>query len=447
MARFTPFRDIWPLCVAALVLIDSGLRADVYTIRREGAGIVPERSTTVSMDAEDVVVAPGEDNFEVTATFVMRNQSDQTVTSLVAFPIIGSGYSHLVDVNGEFKVELKSGMDEGTPFVATKVRLRTNAPSTTRTGYDDEPPKNVADYPEAVVWDVTWAPSETKVIRVHFEMGDPMVLSGSSRFAEGWQLMYIVRTGALWKGPIGRADISMCLARGNPHFTVTPGSVQKWSYPDQAKWKDKDTLAWHFENWTPTDDIWFRNVDWTGLPAQSVDFYYFPLPPYEGDKKAYSAEFIDSLVHRETTLGDQYFPERMKDFDVTPMRVLIGDWLLHEIYARHGDPFYLGKEEVPEKMGIATSMVRDRQIIDREGNVYSWWRMRFEQVSGRVGWYRPGDGPREAVKPASFSGLEQKNETFLRAYLKKLRPEQPPEYRALPIHEPGVEANRMLSSP
>ncbi|MBI5691474.1 MAG: hypothetical protein HZC55_15430 [Verrucomicrobia bacterium] len=416
-----------------LVLVSGSLHADIYTVRREGAGIVPERSTNVSMDSENVVIGWGQHSFEVIATFVMRNQSEYEVTSLVAFPIIGSGYAGYLDISREFKVDMKSGTGDQNPFMRANVQRRAGAKTTARTDYfAADPPKNVADYPEAVVWEVTWAAGETKVIRVRFEMGDPMVLRGSNQLVRGWQLMYIVSTGALWKGPIGRADISIRLPNENPLWAPGPGTIRKWSYADQAKWDGQDTIAWHFENWTPSDEIWLRSVEWAGLSPQAIDYFLFFLPPYEGDKKAYSVELIDSLVRRDLALADQYFPEKVKAFDATPLKVAICDWLLHEVYARHGDPFYVGKES-------ASLKVSDGLIGDGEGNIYSSWQMQFGKYGGMRGWYRPRREPDGNVKTASLSSMEQENVKFLRSYLKKLREELPAEYRGRPVHDPGVE--------
>jgi hypothetical protein len=431
MTRLTLLRPLWFCSVLVMIIVSVSLRADMYTVRRQGATLVPERSTTVSMDAEDVVLEAVEYGFAVTATFVMRNHSEQEVASLVAFPIIGSGFSGPLSLSREFKVEMKSGTDDQNPFVPAKVQLRTGAKLKNPTDYfADDPPKSAADYPENIIWDVTWAPRETKIIRVHFQMGEPMVLRGSNDLARGWRLMYIVSTGALWKGPIGRADISIRLPKENSQWTAGPGTRRTWSYSDRATWDGKHTLSWHFENWTPTEEIWLQSVDWLGLPAEQMPYYRFLLPLYEGDKKAYSVEFIDSLVSRDLALAKRHFPEKVEAFDLIPLKIAICDWLLHEFYARRGDPFYVGKESASLKFG-------DGMIGDDQGNLYSWWQGLFGNYTPRGGWYQPKYGPDGGVKTSSLTQMEQQNVKFLRTYLGKLRQTQPPS--RYPIHDPGID--------
>src|SRR4051812_48975412 len=92
-------------------LLTGGGRAGIYTVRRQGAAIVPQKSTEISMDAETVTIIRGKYDFEATAVFVMRNQSDAVVTNLVAFPVVGASYARYLDVNREFKVRIKDGKE------------------------------------------------------------------------------------------------------------------------------------------------------------------------------------------------------------------------------------------------------------------------------------------------------------------------------------------------
>jgi len=399
-------------------------RADIYTVRREGAAIYPQQSTSVSMDAEDVVLQRGPDGFAVTATFVMRNQSDQRVDSAVAFPIVGSGYYP----EWVFIVEVAPGSGEDVVFERVLGQVRYGADSTVRREpFATEPPKSAADFPEAIVWDMSWRPGETKTIRLHFDMGDPKVLRGSNELAAGWQVMYIVSTGALWKGPIGRADISIRFDGGREWWPGGLGSFREWSYPDQAKWEGEESISWHFENWTPTEEIWLRSVEWVGLTPEGIDNYTFWLPEdYLGATTTYSETHIDRQVERELEFAREYFPEKASTFDPLPLRVAISDWLLHEIYARHGDLFVVGGWKSGEPLPAGT-------VGDDKGNLLSSWYLRFSRYAWHGGWYQP----RRFVKTKSLTKLEQTNVAFLRSHLADLREKLGPAGAGLLLHTPG----------
>ena len=64
--------------------------------------------------------------------------------------------------------------------------------------YSMKEPRSPHDFAAALVWSVSWAAGETKLIRVSYDMGEP---EDYLRFVGGWRLRYIVKTGALWKGP------------------------------------------------------------------------------------------------------------------------------------------------------------------------------------------------------------------------------------------------------
>ena len=390
---------------------------------------MPEHSTSVSMDAEDVVLERSEDGFKVTATFTMRNQSDKQVDSTIAFPLLGSPKVYN-DLEKEFKVELRSGVDNGSSFTAVKTQWKDGPKRKTRDDYFvAETPKKLAEFPASLVWDMSWKAGETIQVKVSFDMGEAMVLPNSNQLAGGWQTTYIVSTGALWKGPIGRADITFSFGDKQRPAPYHLGDVFQYSYPEQAKWNGKDTISWHFEKWTPSDEIWFRSATWNGLKPEDINGYFFPLQAdYQGDKLAYSLERIDFLVERELRLAHEYFPEKVKSFDALALRIAVSDWLLHEIYARHGDSFFVGKE-------TPANGVRDG-FVGSNGNLYSFWWVKFVNYSYHGGWYKPD---KDIVKTASLSSLEQSNVKFLSKYLTQLREQLGPEKQRLsyPVHVPG----------
>lgn len=396
------------LLVAGLFAVLGGARADMYTVRRQGAMIVPQKSTDVSMDAETVTITRGEYGFETTAVFVMRNQSDATVASLIAFPVVGASYAGTVDVNREFKVRVKDG-HAGAAFVPVQARLENNR--------GRERAKGPFDFDECVVWDVTWAPGETKTIEVAYELGEPIPLPGSSALASGWQLTYVVRTGALWKGPIGRADIVMKFpveSWGSEYFLP----LRRTSYPEVARWDGLRQISWHFENWTPTDDIWVRSAGWGGFEPAKADNFFVQLPtPYAGDTERYSEATLDRWIDRQLVLAKEYFPAEAAALDRQPLREVAADWLLHELLARHGDPFFIGKHVAGQP-----APAEARGYTMHDNNYIGLWRGRFNSYGGMKGWYRPTYNPDGTPPTIQLTGREQENAEFLRGYLARRKP-------------------------
>lgn len=390
------------------------------------------------MDAEEVVIEWKDLDeeellgFYCNATFVMRNQTDHQVNNTVAFPLIGlkGGIRDKV-----IKVEIGSTLEGRTTFARVKPVLKQRENETTKhDGMADIPPKKITDFPSSVVWDVSWAPGETKIIRVSFEMGWPMTLRGSNNMAEGWQVMYIVSTGALWKGPIGRADISIKYPVDKKFFQLPLGDKRQVSYPENIKQNDENTIVWHFENWTPTEEIWLAELKWRGLPPERIGDYFYGLPTeYTGDKNAYTDAFLETLIEKELTFARKHLPDKVASFDTITLKIAISDWLLHEIYARHGDLFYVGQGS--PRAGV---------FGDTKGNLYSFWQEKFRPYSRYKGWwYQPNDGPVGGVKMASLSEIEQRNVRFLRTVLTDLRAklplgEEPGKY-SHSIHIPGLD--------
>ena len=237
----------------------------------------------------------------------------------------------------------------------------------------------------------------------------------------GWRLRYIVRTGALWKGPIGRADITIRLT-GHPilasDFTATPNS--KWtrldppfSYPNNARRISPSEVTWHFENWIPDEDVWVGVVEWAGFSFEHPWQNFISLPvPYKGGTETYTDAMLERLVDRELEPWRDSFPEHANR-DRPVLKALVAEWFYREIFARNGDGFFLGKKD---EGGPAAGKTWGR---DMDGNYLSWWSDKFPRAnSARGGWYRPGTGlgPDGTVRLSDLKGLERKNAEFLLRY-------------------------------
>jgi hypothetical protein len=404
---------------AALVLaVGLGLtgRADIYRAVGKGNTIVPVRSTQVTMEAETVLVEPEADfgGFKVTAAFTMRNRSEQTTGGLVAFPV--ETERHAAVMRDGFKVHIGPPGGELREVVAV-IKERSEIETT-------PPLENTFDFAAAFVWDVTWTPHETKIIRVTYAMGEPDFHGG---FVRGWALRYIVRTGALWAGPIGRADIAVRFSKESllgsnlkDHLDRTGEKGQPpFSYPKNVRLTDQGDVTWHFENWTPDEDMWVGVLTWAGFGPEARRESYIRLPdPYQGAVVAYTDELLEQMTNRELAPWRKHFPvETVRDRGL--LKTWIADWLRHEIFARHGDGFYLGKrkEGEPQPPGAAG--------YDRNDNYYSEWSALFapSRVRFGTGWYQPGTGPGPggSVRLEDLSPLERQNAEFLQRVISQTR--------------------------
>lgn len=399
------FRYIRTAVVALVLVVLTEAQGDIYRIIGKGNTIAPLRSSEIAMDAETVLVEPESrfGGFRVTAVFTMRNTSAEPISCDVAFPFESKG--HATNARESFRVSFGVNASEG-PFSPVELKVRDETVKQPRSPYD---------FAAALVWKTSWAAGETKLIRIAYDMGEP---EWYRRFVEGWRLRYIVRTGALWKGPIGRADITMRI-KGNPMLSedfVRPASKFKridppFSYPANARQVSPTEVTWHFENWTPDEDIWFGFMQWVGFTFELPWNNWVQLPvPYVGAKEDYTDALLENLVDRELAPWRDSFPEEAKR-DRPILKALAAEWLYREMFARHGDPFYLGKrkEGQPEPVGA--------RGYDQNDNYLSWWSDKFPRPM-RGGWYRPGTGPgpNGSVRLSDLTAQERKNAEFLSRY-------------------------------
>ena len=400
------FRFIGAFLMALSVV--GSVSADIYRVIGKGNTIAPLRSSEIAMDAETVLVEPEKrfGGFHVTADFTMRNTSGEPITCDVAFPFESRG--HATNARESFIVKLGKG-DTATRVAPIELKVRDEAV---------KEPRSPHDFAAALVWSVSWSAGEAKLIHVSYDMGEP---EDYRRIVDGWRLRYIVKTGALWKGPIGKADITIRLT-GHPMFASLFSQVEKseniidppFSYPANALRVSPTEVTWHFENWTPDEDVWLGTLRWMGASSTNPWNLFIPPPaPYAGAKEAYTDGLLERIAERELAPWRESFPEQSQR-DRAAIKALIAEWLYREIFARGGDPF------ITEKVGKGNLILGRDFTTDRHGNSVSWWSQMFPSANSvrRGGWYRPGTGPgpKGTVRLSDLKGFERKNAEFLLQY-------------------------------
>jgi hypothetical protein len=405
------------IALAAIALTPFA-HADMYVVVARGSTIMPSQSSEITMDSEKVVVAVGskaeDDGFSVTAEFVLRNTSDNTIACDVAFPFETEREAR--DVHDTFKVAVDA---YGSTQVLTGIELK-------RSGKPAGTEKSPYDFPAALTWRHVWHPHETKVVHISYVMGQPEQYHG---IVEGWRLRYLVRTGALWKGPIGHADFTFRMKgnwlaeafaesmppRAKPAATNWSVFDPPYSYPANARREGPYEVRWHFDNWIPAEDIWLGDLGWPGFSEKPSRFLYWSIwaaaQAYTGATRDYTDARLDKIVDDCFAPWRDYFPSEAKR-DRDAMKSLVAEWMFHEIFARRGDGFYIGKETK------GTPPPLDAQGTS-DGNYISEWAERFPRTNVRfTSWYKPntGPGPHGRVRMRDLTDQERKNAEFLLHY-------------------------------
>ena len=395
-----------PLLADVLILKGQGNTPLPLPYDGKGVRLVPAEEPLVAMEAEtvEIVEAPvritGERETIVTCRFSMKSYAEAPITRLMAFPIVDPQYAGLMQRS--FLVSV------GDKLVKTEYHdcLKTVSLEVLRDWRLDIQAMKYAGY---ITWPVTWEPGETKTIGCRYNMGEREGLAYYTP-VEGWQLCYIARTGALWRGPIGTADISITF-RDDPRVFGPVGNkqppTQYLTFAEHAKWLSPTKVQWHFENWEPTDDIRVQFARWTGFS----DAYHFVLPAHcAGAEQRYTTEMLDALVERELAPWRPAFPDEVAKCDRTAVRSLIAEVLYHEIFARHGDPFITGIVGGP----------RPADVSSESGDYYyGKWHAYFQGYMYHGGWYRPDVKKKTKVTPDELNETERANLAFLRGYFVK----------------------------
>lgn len=294
------------LVLSALVLASTspGL-ADNAPMWESPAGLAPGGTTQVRMAAESVDVQVTEQGGNpiavVKAGFDMTNDGPQEVTK-VGFPQWSPSGTLTFDPTKMSNVLVSSGGTDYTP-----------AQETVQTG-------SLAG--QWYTWQMTF-PTGTTHIDVSYQQQLGFGSYGKDNaFTE---VGYVLRTGALWNGPIGSATIAFMASKGGflgADPAAAEGSAQK--------------LTWRFSNFKPTQDL-------TSI--------YVPAAPWgalqeaEGRASASSASAQDLLAGAQAVKGIVgSYP-----YDLLPAVLRLRYYPLADSWARKAtqlDPSLVGAWEI-----------------------------------------------------------------------------------------------------
>jgi hypothetical protein len=289
--------DIGKSLFPAVVLVICGpLGADSATVWSfdDGRTVIPITTDDIAMVAETVTVTPVNQASRwwdahvarVDCVFHLVNAGSGTVTSEVGFPFeadqsyptyVPSGSEQERKIVEEVAEAVASGIPAdwmippGLNFTASvdgqqvPVRYRFGDP-------DDQ--HAMGFWPMWAVWDMEFPPGRDVVLRCSYTTGFDFV-EYSGRF--DCDFTYITRTGALWRGSIGSALISITVPDSLPLPGVSSDFTAWWEWTG-TPYVEGRVLRWEMRDWEPDSDITLR-IRSVGSVAWQVDRMEIFLDP------------------------------------------------------------------------------------------------------------------------------------------------------------------------
>lgn len=238
--------SILPLLV--LLLAPSVVRANSAPLRPTGPTFQPTEATRVRMEHERIEMhveraEPGSFSQTLVARMrvVFRFMPEEDETMTAGFPLWPSQFS-ASQVNLAYRITTFAAWADGTSLPYRE---------------------------EMIEWHghpVPWA-----VYTLSFVAGQPMELEVAYEIeffpgrgnGSNVVLQYILQTGALWAGTIGKTEAVVTFDRPLTDADVLPGTLDGWSVQDGA-------VHWEWQDFEPDFDIWvvLRNRFWYDLPEE-----------------------------------------------------------------------------------------------------------------------------------------------------------------------------------
>ena len=225
------------LGIAAIVA--PAVRADDAVVEPRGTGVVPLRSDDVEMVAERVDVYLYQNWAYVEAVFTLRN-TGPAAELLVGFPEEHSPEGDRPGNLAEPRIRDFTAQVDGSPL---PVAYRPGLASAALPGLE------IAGWHTFVV---PFAAGQTRTVKHTYLLRSTRYSNDVTHFG------YLLRTGALWKGPIGRADVlvhaSGGLRAGDLELLRGAYGPATSPRPSRDHVVEGGVVAWHLDNLEPGPD-------------------------------------------------------------------------------------------------------------------------------------------------------------------------------------------------
>ena len=261
----------WVALVGALALAPATL-GDDYESGLDGDQVFPVKSTTVRMARERVEVfvewaaeRGGHARMRVAAEFVLVNDSTEPQTILVSFPASDHEEEFTRTVDGQAVAVHK---------------------------YEVKDPNGLVTHYHAYTSEIRFEPRQTRRVRVTY-VAAASATSGWPPYPADWS--YILRTGALWKGTIGEAQVVVHFPGSMPPGGFGPFRSEAMLLSPPGYEVSGRTVTWTFKDFEPDEDI---HIEWDdGLALAASD--PLRLAPRE-EAPRLQLEMAMSLIHNHS---------------------------------------------------------------------------------------------------------------------------------------------------
>ena len=279
------------LAITAVLPIASSADDGSWTLTGQGSTVMPLQSTQVTMAAETVTIRPSDslpDRWDSKArpelkgyyrwyadcTFQFKNGSDTPADVLMGFPDTWVDDSWRWEFYEDQEPPKLNAIREFQSWVdGQEVAVEPRDPDV---GMKKDWPK----ISRVLTWTVHFEPGQTREVRNRYRFGGAVdtVNTGDGFY----QIEYVLRTGALWKGPIGSAEI-----RIYPGKDWHPGpGIECWNgnwvhltwqhavlAPCGYRWEKtpEPCFVWILKDFVPKEDIQVFLVTGAIEPLSSPD--------------------------------------------------------------------------------------------------------------------------------------------------------------------------------
>lgn len=275
------------LALQVLVRADDGS----WTLTGQGSTVMPLQSTQITMVAETVTIRPvdnlpdtwdpktqleltGYYRWDADCVFRFKNASDSPADVLMGFPDTW--------VEDDWRHEFYG--DEDPPKLHAIRGFQTLVEGQETAVVSKDPDAAMKrDWPKisrVLTWSVHFEPGQTREVRNRYRFGGAQDTNNTGDSFD--RVDYVLRTGALWKGPIGSAEIRIYPGkewRPGPHLKCWDGKwIQlTWRHavlaPCGYRWEKAPDpcFVWSLKDFVPKEDIQVFLVEGAKEPLTSPD--------------------------------------------------------------------------------------------------------------------------------------------------------------------------------
>lgn len=263
--------------LAAFLLVCGVGRADIAPDPEYGQSLTPREGESVAMTAEEVTITLNADSASVRAVFWLRNTGGAARLE-VGFPDVAEASSHGSDgPPGDFSGYKLRGFEaevDGEKVAHTFRWVRNEQSPRERAEIEAKieelqaATKKVRDAAERdrikrdlawqqkrlkdwawygwLVWTMEFGAGQERVVKVDYTV--PYRPPYRATILGDRTFEYVLQTGALWKGPIGRARVDVKFGEGVTRAHL--GSIAPSGYAD-----GEDGVAWDLRDIEPSEDV------------------------------------------------------------------------------------------------------------------------------------------------------------------------------------------------